>query len=305
MSKEISAPLARTARLLDLVPYLNTHQGIALKDLAQHFDVSTSQMSADLTTLWMCGLPGYTPLELMDLEFESGFVTIRNAETLSKPRSITFQEAIALLLGLDLIASAIPHDREDLKVVAISLRERVSRILGVPVHVQAVPIISTAIRSTIQEALDQARGLAIDYHSMYKDSLSSRIIVPVDLYESNGNQYLRAFCFTAQDFREFRVDRIIKATVSDVPDSLENQKGPKEKITFQLTARIISRDIVERFSLESTRNDSQFSLTSYSEQWIERSVLASGEGVVLDSPLEIRSRLINTAQQMLTRYDEA
>ena len=58
MSKEISAPLARTARLLDLVPYLNTHQGIALKDLAQHFDVSTSQMSADLTTLWMCGLPG-------------------------------------------------------------------------------------------------------------------------------------------------------------------------------------------------------------------------------------------------------
>ena len=92
MSKSISAPLLRTARLLDLVPYLNTHQGISLKDLAQHFDVSPSQMSADLTTLWMCGLPGYTPLELMDLEFESGYVSIRNAETLSKPRSITFQE---------------------------------------------------------------------------------------------------------------------------------------------------------------------------------------------------------------------
>ena len=83
MSKNVSAPLLRTARLLDLVPYLNTHQGIALKDLAAHFDITPAQMSADLTTLWMCGLPGYTPLELMDLEFESGYVTIRNATTLS------------------------------------------------------------------------------------------------------------------------------------------------------------------------------------------------------------------------------
>ena len=74
MSKSISAPLARTARLLDLVPYINTHQGIALKDLAKHFEVTPAQMNADLTTLWMCGLPGYTHLELMNLDFESGFV---------------------------------------------------------------------------------------------------------------------------------------------------------------------------------------------------------------------------------------
>ena len=108
MSRELSAPLLRTARLLDLVPFLHSHQGISLKDLAQHFEVTTKQMSADLTTLWMCGLPGYTHLELMNLNFESGFVTIGNAETLSKPRTITFQEGVALLLGLDLIASSFP-----------------------------------------------------------------------------------------------------------------------------------------------------------------------------------------------------
>ena len=72
MSKSISAPLARIARLLDLVPYINTHQGIALKELAKHFEVTPAQMNADLMTLWMCGLPGYTHLELMNLDFESG-----------------------------------------------------------------------------------------------------------------------------------------------------------------------------------------------------------------------------------------
>jgi proteasome accessory factor C len=53
MSKSISAPLARTARLLDLVPFINTHQGIALKELAKHFEVTPAQMNADLMTLWM------------------------------------------------------------------------------------------------------------------------------------------------------------------------------------------------------------------------------------------------------------
>ena len=70
MAKNRPAPIIHTERLLALVPYISAHQGIAIADLANAFDVTTSQMSADLTTLWMCGLPGYTALELMDLSFE-------------------------------------------------------------------------------------------------------------------------------------------------------------------------------------------------------------------------------------------
>lgn len=303
MGKEISAPLARTARLLDLVPFLTTHQGIALKDLARHFEVSTSQMSADLTTLWMCGLPGYTPLELMDLEFESGFVTIRNAETLSKPRSITFQEGVALLLGLDLMVASLPEDRDDLKKIAISLRERIGNKLGVPVHVQATPAIATPVIAAIHQALAEGSGLQIEYHSLYKDTLTSRVILPNEKYELNGNQYLRAFCFTAEDFREFRIDRIRNAIKADVPQRLESNELDAEKIHYQITAKILTRDIAERFALEQKAVD--FSLTSYSDQWIERSVLASGEGVVLRAPEVLRTQVLATAKAMLDRYEEA
>jgi len=303
MGKEISAPLARTARLLDLVPFLNTHQGIALKDLARHFEVSTSQMSADLTTLWMCGLPGYTPLELMDLEFESGFVTIRNAETLSKPRSITFQEGVAILLGLDLMVASLPEDRDDLKKIAISLRERIGDKLGVPVHVQATPAIATPVIAAIHQALAEGSGLQIEYHSLYKDTLTSRVILPNEKYELNGNQYLRAFCFTAEDFREFRIDRIRNAIKADVPQRLESNELDAEKIHYQITAKILTRDIAERFALEQKAVD--FSLTSYSDQWIERSVLASGEGVVLRAPEALRTQVLATAKAMLDRYEGA
>jgi proteasome accessory factor C len=305
MSKNVSAPLLRTARLLDLVPFLNTHQGIALKELASHFDVTPTQMSADLMTLWMCGLPGYTPLELMDLEFESGFVTIKNAPTLAKPRTITFQEGVALLLGLDLVASSIPEDRKDLQTSVESLRARLTKILGVPVKLSVVTAASGAVSTTISKALQANSGLEIRYHSLYKDQISNRSIMPVDLYESNGHQYVRAYCFTANDYREFRVDRIESATAAAVPAHVSAQGVNQEKITFLITAKSYSRDVAERFAITDMALATAIELSSYSRQWIERSVMASGAAVILNSPLEIRAELAKKAQLMLNRYKEA
>ena len=305
MSKSFSAPLLRTARLLDLVPYLNTHQGISLKELAQHFDVSPSQMSADLTTLWMCGLPGYTPLELMDLEFESGYVSIRNAETLSKPRSITFQEGVALLLGLDLIASSLPEDRQDLLISIASLRSRLTSILGVPVKLSATASTSGVVTTTISQAITKKSGLEISYHSMYRDLLTERTVMPIELYEKDNHQYLRAYCFTALDYREFRVDRVKSVKPTNVPETFESNKQAPGKIDFSITTMDPSRDVVERFGITDTVTGSQLDLSSYSRQWIERSVMASGAAVVLNSPSEIRDEVAKKAQLMLNRYKEA
>ena len=305
MSKNISAPLLRTARLLDLVPFLNTHQGIALKELAAHFDVTPTQMSADLMTLWMCGLPGYTPLELMDLEFESGFVTIRNAPTLAKPRTITFQESVALLLGLDLVAASIPEERADLLNSVQSLRERLTKLLGVPIKLSVVAATSGAVSTTITQAIQSNGGLEIRYHSLYKDQISQRSVMPIDLYDSNGQQYMRAFCFTANDYREFRVDRIESATAAAVPAQFSAEVVNQEKIAFQITAQTHSRDVAERFAISDMPLETAIELSSYSRQWIERSVMASGAAVILNSPLEIRAELVKKAQLVLNRYKEA
>ena len=305
MSKSISAPLLRTARLLDLVPYLNTHQGIALKELANHFDVTPTQMSADLMTLWMCGLPGYTPLELMDLEFESGYVTIKNASTLAKPRTITFQEGVALLLGLDLVAASLPEDREDLAKAISSLRERLTKILGVPIKLSVVPSASGSLSATITQAVQSNGGLQIRYHSLYKDQVSDRSVIPVDLYESEGHEYMRAYCLTAQDYREFRVDRIESAISASVSSDFEVQKVSSEKISFSITGKSPSRDVVERFAISDMPLDIAIDLSSYSLQWIERSVMASGGAVILNHPSDIRAEVAKKAQLMLNRYKEA
>ena len=302
MAKKISAPLERTARLLDLVPYISSHQGISLKELAQTFKVDQGQMTSDLTTLWMCGLPGYTPLELMDLDFESGFVTIYNAETLSKPRAISFDEGVALVLGLDLLRSAISPDRNDLLGRIDLLSRRLAGLIKLPSALSATTPVNQEVSSAVSEALRSRMGLQIIYHSLYRDELSTRIIFPIEMVEKDGHFYLSSYCYSALDFREFRVDRIQGAMVQAVQKEIP--KSTIEQSSYTATIKVLTptRAIAERFKQSQLAVNATFDFETYSLQWMERSIMASGRAVCLQSPPEVRKSIAVMAQSMLDCY---
>ena len=302
MVKKFSAPLERTARLLDLVPYITSHQGISLKELAVVFGVTQAQMTDDLTTLWMCGLPGYTPLELMDLDFESGFVTIHNAETLAKPRSISFDEGAALLLGLDLLRSTISPDRTDLLTMIEQLSSRLSSLINLSSALSATPAANQQHAAVIMQAIKSRMGVEISYHSLYRDELSTRKVFPIEVVESDGHQYLSSYCYSASDFREFRIDRIQSAQIFVVDAELPSQKLQAKMFTSTVKVIAPTREISERFKQDQLPMNSTFEFESYSQQWIQRAVIASGGGVSLQSPPEIRSSIAGMAQSMLDRY---
>ena len=302
MGKNFSAPLERTARLLDLVPYINTHQGIALKDLAAVFEVSNAQMVNDLTTLWMCGLPGYTPLELMDLDFESGFVNISNAPTLAKPRSVTFDEGVALILGLALLRASIPTDRSDLLEKIDSLSARLSSIINLNSTFSVIAPINQGVSAAIDEALASRSSLEIEYHSMYRDEITQRTIFPIEIIQVEGQHYLSSYCYSATDFRQFKLDRIQKAIVTQESKTIPEDATDTQRINSRLKVLKPTREIAERFSRQDLKAGSEFDFQTYSQQWLERSILSSGDGVALLTPPEIRASIAQMAQSMLDRY---
>lgn len=302
MGKNFSAPLERTARLLDLVPYINTHQGIALKDLAAVFEVSNAQMVNDLTTLWMCGLPGYTPLELMDLDFESGYVNISNAPTLAKPRSVTFDEGVALILGLDLLRATIPTDRSDLLEKIDSLSARLSSIINLNSTFSVVAPVNQGVSAAIDEALASRSSLEIEYHSMYRDEITQRTIFPIEIIQVEGQQYLSSYCYSASDFRQFKLDRIQKAVVTQESKTIPEDATDTQRINSRLKVLKPTREIAERFNRQDLKAGSEFDFQTYSQQWLERSILSSGDGVALLTPPEIRASIAQMAQSMLDRY---
>jgi len=302
MPKVAQTPLGRTARLLDLVPYLASHQGIELLSLAKEFDVSQSQMVADLTTLWMCGLPGYTPLELMELSFESGFVTIHNAETLAHPRTLSDEESIALLLGLDLVIESLPDDRKDLKVIALDLVARLSARSSLPAKLSAIPVIPGSIRSIIEKAVREKSGVEIVYHSSYSDTVSTRVVNPIELRDDSGFEYLWAVCQSAKALRSFRVDRIQSVALTTVDKIPTEVSQDNHKIFYTIFAHSREREVMERFALEPDALGAAIETSSYSREWIRRSILASSGGAELIAPADIRSEIQRAAQSLLDRY---
>ncbi len=57
----------RMTRLLALIPYLTAREdGVSLLEAARDFGVPERQLRSDLELLWMCGLPGYCPGDLID-----------------------------------------------------------------------------------------------------------------------------------------------------------------------------------------------------------------------------------------------
>ena len=304
MPRKFSAPLERTARLLDLVPYINSHQGISLKELAHVFEVTQAQMTSDLTTLWMCGLPGYTPLELMDLDFESGFVTIHNAETLSKPRAIAFDEGVALILGLDLLRSSITSARKDLLERIDLLSQRLAVMINLPSALSAASNVNQEISLAIATALKTRMGLEITYHSLYRDELSTRVILPIEIVESDGQRYLSSYCHTVKDFRQFRLDRIQSAKNQSVPQEIPIRSLAESSVTSTIKILTPTREIAERFKQRDLSKELEIEFESFSPQWIQRSIMASGSAVCLQSPQDVRQSIAVLAQSILDRYKE-
>lgn len=214
----------RLPRLLGLVPYLLARPGISIADAAADFDVSARQLRRDLQLLWMCGLPGYGPGDLIDLSFEGETVTVTFDAGMRRPLRLTTAEATAMMVALRALAEA--PEVTDAGAVRRALAKietaagRVAQagqgnvLLG-PTHQPAGA--SPHTTATVRDALDRDRALHLQYYTASRDARSERTVDPLRLILVDGNGYLEAWCRAAEAVRLFRLDRIDRAVSLDEP----------------------------------------------------------------------------------------
>ena len=305
MVKRTSTPIEQTARLLDLVPFLLTHQGIAVEDLAKQFAVTQDVILDDLNTLWMCGLPGYTPLELIDLEFDSGYVTIRNADPLAKVRALGGSEMVALALGLDLLLNGLGQLPTEITERIVQLSERVRSVIGSQITITEAA--QSQVRAMIDRAIAERANVSIAYFSPQRDEVKERIVSPFGFFTEGSFEYLEAFCELAGAARTFRLDRIKTAS----PDLLPRVTATSKEISatpLTTKARITrgERSTAESLGLspgEITIGEA-ISLSAYSVDWLARTALGSCGDLVIDSPEEIRRSIVQSVETTLALYEE-
>lgn len=294
--------LARTARLLDLVPYLTTHQGIAITELARTFNTTVKEITDDLNTLWMCGLPGYTPLELIDLEFESGFVSIRNAETLAAPRALDRAEALSIYMGLDLLAAELSGSSVSLAAEIENLQEQLrSQLISAP-QVQIEASLRSEFRALILRTIRRRGWLEITYHSAANDLVTKRQVAPYELSQSGSHEYLQGYCDNAKAIRNFRADRIVE--IAEIADQLwpSNQiAADQEAIEYEVRIHAASRQVREVLP-QLSADSATATIQGFSASWISRAILSLGGQVEATGPSEIRAAVRARAKAALENY---
>ena len=304
MAKTQSTPVEKAARLLDLVPFISTHQGIALTELAEEFNLSESELLSDLNTLWMCGLPGYTPLELIDLEFESGYVSIRNAEVLQRVRLLTKQELVIILLGLDILRSSLDPKREDLQAAISGLTRRIKEIVGNVAT--ASPIVDSTHRAIITQAIASRMDLKVKYHSTIRDAVAEHVITPLELSLDLGFEVLNAYCQSAEGFRTFRLENMRSVELAGSSVSVPELSDISD-YQWQLLIKSRFRTSSERFRSTYKPRESfageQVTVNSFSQDWLLRNALSTLASVEVQLPVSARSLIAEKCQQTLELYE--
>jgi proteasome accessory factor C len=294
-----------------MVPFLSTHQGISIKEACEIFNVTERDLIADLNLLWVCGLPGYSHLELIDVQFDGGYISISNADPISRPRRLTYEESSALIVAMNsLLLNVDSQSREQIvnliaKLVRIS--ERVDPIVSIDVSTLAklpeIHLIDKAIIENLQ--------LSIDYYSPTTDSLTSRVIAPLEYIEdSSGKRYVYAWCYGAEDFRQFKLDRI--RTVKDTDEKAEKFETPSKPLQSQKNS--IELELNEKAlwfaeewgiqNLERNLANQGFigTVNLHNHEWAIRAVLALGGDLRIPKDALLKREIAARAAAALANY---
>lgn len=197
--------MRRTDRLFELIQILRDGRLHTARDMAERLEVSVRTLWRDMATLIASGLP---------VEGERGVGYILREPVTLPPLTLTAEELQALSLGLQLVTRgadpSLTRAAESLlgKVTAV-LPARLIDGMGEETWVfpGAEALAAARHLPTLRRAIRLRERLQISYR-VADDSLSARMIRPLQLEFWGRVWTLASWCEARQDFRSFRVDRI-------------------------------------------------------------------------------------------------
>lgn len=315
----------RVSRLLQLIPFLQANSGISVDTTAKFFEITEEQLISDLNLIWLCGLPGYSHLELIDVSYDSGVISINNAETVDRPMRLSFDEGAALLLAIETLITIAPVG--DSKLL-LTLRSKLLRALdldqetpqeGAHTLVNEKISGSSPVLPVILKALESPNQvLDFLYYSATLDASIHAQIIPERIFAQNGFTYLAAFSLTTGEHAMYRVDRIESATPAEQPsdiskilDKFKKAEKPEVSEGSSIEATIeIRREgawFIQKWGLANIEYDQKLerfrgAIKVYNPTWLIRAALSLGGALEVIAPAELRSEVAKAAESALERY---
>jgi proteasome accessory factor C len=317
----VSGSLAELPRLLALVPYLLARPGVPFATAAADFGVTEERLRKDLNLLWLCGLPGHYPGDLIEIEFEGDTITLSDAQGVDRPLRLTVDEALALVVALRTLAETPGLAEPDAVLRALAKVEAAAGSAAAPAERVDVALVvgDDEVLPVVREALESKRALHLRYWTAGRDETTERDVDPVRLVTADGQLYLEAWCRLAEGVRMFHLGRVQEVRILDEPSappeglpSRDLSQGlfqPGEldtEVTLALEpgAAWVS-DYYPCDSVEDLGDGRQVvKLRAQGTAWVRRLALSLGARGRVLAPAELAEQVRADAQRALRAYDE-
>jgi proteasome accessory factor C len=310
----------QVARLLRLVPYLHARDQVSLEEAALALGVPPAQLEKDLRVLFLCGLPGGYPDDLIDVDLDAlegeGVIRVSNADYLARPLRLTPTEASAIIVALRALRAGSAKDTRE--VVDRTLAKLEAAAAG------STPLVdpgndvpgTVALRAQLEEAVRARRQVRITYYVPARDQESERVVDPHGVVSHHGVAYLDAYCHSADAPRLFRLDRIHEATVLDSEITTEPREprdlsegvfGGDEATLVTLRLGPEARWVEEYYAVQDVRphpdGGSDVDLLVGDERWLQRLLLRLTPYAEVVSPAHYGGGATDQMRRALALYD--
>ena len=204
--------MSRSERLLDLIHTLRRHRRpVSGQALAVELGVSIRTLYRDIATLQGQGAP---------IEGEAGLGYVLMPGFMLPPLMFGEDEVDAIILGLrfvsqrgdEALAKAAADVLAKIEAVLPPEMENASAASGLLAGPSASD--NTATLATIRRAIRAEQKLAISYRDK-TGKPSERVVWPISVGFFDAVEMLAAWCETRNDFRHFRLDRIVSIAAMD------------------------------------------------------------------------------------------
>ena len=313
----------RLDRLTAILIHLQSKKIVTAHELAERFNISKRTVYRDIRSLEEAGIP-------IGSEIGVGYFIVESYHL--PPVGFSKEEASALLIANKLtekltdkslqenLNSALYKIRSILNVSEKEFIENIDQHIEVfnssPIQKSIIP---PKILDTILKGIDKKLALEIVYNSSSKKQDTCRIVEPVGICHYSFNWHLIAFCKLRNDYRDFRIDRIKKISITDKKFTIEGKPSIRDyfnTITSDnevfLVRLIFDKEIIPEinqakyyygFIDEKDLGDkTEMTFLSNSDEYICKWILTLLDKVVIAEPESLKTSIVGMIKKLQKKY---
>lgn len=316
---------ARLVRLLNMVPYFQANPRVTRAKAAADLGVTGEQFEDDVQQLFVCGLPGYYPDDLIDFAFVGDHIEVTFSAGIDRPLRLTSPEATGLLVALRALADIPGVVDPEAARSAIAKIEAAAGAAEAGASPEGAAVdepapLENAAAAAVREAVRESRALAIDYYAASRDVLSHRVVDPIRVVVIANHSYLEAWCREAEGVRLFRFDRIVDGAVLDEQSAPPEPalQAPTDTSLFEADPSLPAATLLVapsaawmfeyypmRVLSELPDGSWEAAMTYASDEWMMRLLLGLGAQVQVLAPESLVTLVRDAASAALEVYQVA